>query len=202
MFDELLRRLKDRLLEPLARRAGPRVSPQLVTLVALAVGLAAALLAARGAYHAALGCWLVNRLLDGFDGALARVHGRQSDWGGYLDIVCDFVVYAAIPIGLAVAAGDQATTLAALALVATFYVNAASWMYLAALLERRGAGARARGERTAVTMPAGLVAGAETVLFYSAFLLVPGQLLRLIGAMTALVIVTIVQRVLWARRVL
>lgn len=202
MFDELLRALKDRLLAPLARRAGPRVPPEGVTLVALVVGLAAALLAARGQHRAALGCWLLNRLLDGFDGALARVHGRQSDWGGYLDIMCDFLVYAAVPIGLAVAAGDQATTLAALALVASCYVNAASWMYLAAVLERRGVGTEARGERTTVTMPAGLVAGTETVLFYAAFLLFPGRLRWLFGAMTALVAATVVQRLRWARRAL
>ena len=55
-------------------------------------------------------------------------------------------------------------------LVASFYVNAASWMYLAALLEQRNDGAAARGETTAVTMPPGLIGGAETVAFYAAFL--------------------------------
>lgn len=202
MFDELLRALKDRLLAPLARRAGPRLSPTLVTLVALAVGVGAAWLAARGQYGAALACWLANRALDGFDGALARAHGRQGDWGGYLDLVCDFVVYAAIPIGLAVAADDRRVALAALALVSAFYVNAASWMYLAAVLERRGAGAAARGERTTVTMPPGLVAGAETVLFYALFLLFPGRLPALFAVMTALVAATVVQRLAWARRAL
>lgn len=36
----------------------------------------------------------------GIDGLVARVSGQQTDFGGYLDILCDFVVYAAIPIGL------------------------------------------------------------------------------------------------------
>jgi hypothetical protein len=63
---------------------------------------------------------------------------------------------------------------AGLALLGSFFVNAASWMYLSAVLERRGAGAAARGERTTVTMPPGLIAGAETVVLYTLFLVFPG----------------------------
>ena len=38
---------------------------------------------------------LLNRLLDGLDGAVAR-HTQSSDFGAVLDIVCDFIVYAGI----------------------------------------------------------------------------------------------------------
>lgn len=61
-------------------------------------------------------------------------------------------------------------------------------MYLSALLEKRGAGARASGEPTSVTMPRGLVGGTETVLFYSAFLLFPRIYVYLAGAMAGLTI--------------
>ena len=88
--------------------------------------------------------------------------------------------------------------IAALALIGSFYVNAASWMYLSALLERRGAGARARGELTSVTMPEGLVGGTETIVFYTLFFLWPKHLVVLFLLMTALVVVTVVQRLLWA----
>ena len=117
--------------------------------------------------------WIANRLLDGLDGTHARVHGRESQFGAYLDIVLDFVVYAAIPIAIAARQGTQAMAFAGLLLVASFYVNAASWMYLAAILEQRHEGATARGESTAVTMPPGLIGGAETVGFYVAFFLWP-----------------------------
>lgn len=200
MFDLLLRALKDRLLEPLARRLGPGVAPDLVTLLAFAVGLAAAGCAWRRAYAPALALWALNRLLDGLDGTLARVHGRQTDFGGYLDILLDFGVYAAVPTGLALGRGDRPALVAALVLLGSFFVNAASWMYLAAVLERRGAGAAQRGELTTVTMPPGLVAGTETVVLYTLFLLVPGQLPTLFGIMAALVYVTVGQRVVWARR--
>jgi hypothetical protein len=79
-------------------------------------------------------------------------------------------------------------------------VNAASWMYLAAILERRGAGAAARGELTTITMPRGLVGGTETVVFYALFLALPRTLVPLFILMTALVLVTVMQRLVWAVR--
>lgn len=200
MFDDLLRRLKDRLLTPVAARIGRRVHPNTLSVVALACGLAAGALAAQRAYTAALVLWALNRVLDGLDGTLARVSGRQSDFGGYLDILLDFVVYAAVPIGLAHGAHSPAVTYAALWLVASFFVNAASWMYLAAILERRAAGAAARGELTTITMPPGIVAGTETVVLYSLFLLLPTRLTMLFTVMAVLVGVNVVQRLVWAAR--
>ncbi len=208
MFDHLLRLLKDRLLAPIARAVGPGVSPNLVTLVACLVGLGAAWAASVGRFGLGLGLWAANRALDGLDGTLARVHERQTDLGGYLDILLDFLVYAVIPIGLAVGAAPLRASrgapigwleLAAMALLASFFVNAASWMYLSALLERRQAGAKSRGELTSVTMPPGLIAGTETVILYSCFFLFPQRMAELFALMAALVGVTIVQRVVWAR---
>jgi phosphatidylglycerophosphate synthase len=200
MFDDLLRRLKDRLLAPVAARVGHAVHPNAVSVLALLCGLAVALLAARRQYGAALALWGANRLLDGLDGTLARVTGRQSDFGGYLDILLDFVVYAAVPLGLVHGAAALDVARAAAWLLAAFFVNAASWMYLSAVLERRAAGAAARGELTTVTMPPGLVAGTETVILYALFLAFPARLVPLFTLMAALVGVNVVQRLVWASR--
>ena len=200
MIDMVLRPIKERLLAPVARAIGPRVPPLAVTLAGCVVGLGSAVLVARAAYGAGLVCWLANRLLDGLDGTLARTQGAQSDFGGYVDIVLDFVVYAAIPIAFVVAAPTVATSLAALSLLACFYVNAASWMYLAAILERRDAGARARDELTTVSMPEGLVGGTETVLLYVTFFLWPERVVLLFSIMSTLVLATVCQRIGWAAR--
>ena len=201
MLDLFLRPVKERLFMPFARALGHRVPPMLVTLAAFIAGMGAVAFAARAAPALSLACWLANRLLDGLDGTLARAQHAQSDIGGYLDLLLDFVVYAAIPIGLVFGAPSAVRAplaIAALALIGSFYVNAASWMYLSALLERRGAGARARGELTSVTMPEGLVGGTETIVFYTLFFLWPKHLVVLFLLMTALVVVTVVQRLLWA----
>lgn len=194
MFDEWLRLYKDRLLAGVASRV-TGVSPNAVTLLACVAGLAAAGAIAAGQRPLALGLWLVNRALDGLDGAIARVQGRSSDFGAYLDILLDFVVYAAVPLALAAAAPPEAR-FAVLVLLATFYVNAASWMYLAAILERRGEHTGA----TRVVMPTGLVAGTETIVLYSAAILLPEWLETICWVMAALVCAGVLQRLVWARR--
>ena len=202
MFDAFLRALKDRLLAPVARAIGTRVHPNAVTISAWFVGLLAAVAAGGRDYRLALCLWVTNRVLDGFDGTLSRVTGTQTDFGGYLDIVLDFSVYAMLVFGLILGSKTWQTAAAGTALVGTFYVNAASWMYLAAILERRELGASATGERTTVTMPPGLIAGTETFGFYVLFLLIPGHLPLLFTLMGVGVVATIIQRIVWARRCL
>jgi len=201
MFDHLLRGLKDRLLMPLAMLLRG-VSPNLLSVVALVFGLGAAVAAARGAWGVGLALWIANRVTDGLDGTVARAASRQTDFGGYLDILLDFVVYAAIPLGFAIQSADRLVLLGAVALEGIFFVNACSWMYLSAVLEKRASGARVTGELTTVTMPPALVAGFETVVFFALFYLFPTRLPTLFALMTALVGVNVVQRLLWARRVL
>jgi len=200
MFDDWFRRHKERWFAPLALLLGRSVSPLAVTLTALALGLASAFAASRAAWMLAVLLWILNRLLDGLDGTLARVQQRQSDFGGYLDIVLDFAVYSAVPIGIAITLETRASWLVTSVLLATWFVNAASWMYLSAVLERRGAGAAARGELTTVTMPRGLVAGTETVVFFTLFLAFSPHYVTLAWIMSVGVTIGIGQRIVWAAR--
>lgn len=198
MLDHTMRSYKDRLLRPVAVSLGG-VHPSAITLLALLIGLAAALLAARQMYGWGLALWLVNRFFDGLDGMVARAYQRQSDLGGYLDTVADFVVYAAIPIGLFLGQPTIGLATSLIFLLATFYVNGASWMYLSAILEKRSAGATSRGDLTTVTMPASLIGGTETIVFYCVFFLWPGRVGTLFAIMAALVALGILQRLWWAR---
>lgn len=198
MLDPIARPLKNILLRPLAKRLYT-LPPAVVTLVALVSGLAAAGLLASGEFAGGLLLWLANRTLDGLDGVVARENGRQTDFGGYLDIMADFVVYAAVPLGLVLGMGAQPEQwMALVVLLSSFYVNTASWMYLAALLEKRFAGAATRGESTSITMPDALVGGTETVVLFSVFILLPGYLVPLFWLMAVLVGVSIGQRLWWA----
>lgn len=200
MFDEWFRVQKERWFGPLARWIGTWCSPLAITLVAFLIGVTAAVAASQAAWRIALTLWIANRLLDGIDGTVARLHNRQSDLGGYLDILLDFVVYAAMPLGIALSFDTRSSWLASSVLLASWFVNAASWMYLSAILERRGAGATSRGELTTVTMPRGLVAGTETVIFFSLFLLFPTFYVWLAWIMTVGVVIGILQRIFWAAR--
>jgi phosphatidylglycerophosphate synthase len=197
MFDTPLRRFKDRVGTPLAKRMG-RVSPILVSVFALLAGLLASYAAYKTHYLWAFGLWYLNRALDGLDGLIARLHDGQTDLGGYVDIVTDYVVYAALPIGLVAGSPSNARFLALAIMLASFYVNAASWMYLAAILEKHSA--READTQTTIIMPSGLVGGFETALVYGIFLLFPSQTVSLFSIFSALVFITAFQRVVWAGR--
>ena len=71
----------------------PGITPDGLTLVGFAIGVLALPFLALGWYLAALVAILLNRLLDGLDGALARRRGL-TDAGGFLDISLDFLFYA------------------------------------------------------------------------------------------------------------
>jgi phosphatidylglycerophosphate synthase len=196
MFDTSLRNFKDRLAEPLARRM-EHINPSAVSLIGVGFGLGSAILAARSLYLWGLAFWLLNRALDGLDGLLARLHDKQDDFGGYLDILLDFVAYAALPLGFAVAAPAPGNLLALALMLATFYINTASWMYLSAILEKRAA--RNPLTTTSIVMPAGLIGGFETILAYSLFFLFPQFLTYLFILFSLLIWITIIQRLIWAR---
>lgn len=198
MTDAILRGPKDRVLGPIARRTPRGVHPIAITLVAFIPGIGAAVAAADSRHTLAVGLWLLNRVLDGLDGTVARQRERQSDLGAYLDILMDVVVYAAVPIGIAVALDSRGAWIAAAALLATFYVNTISWAYLAAILERRAATTDRTDRATAVVMPGGLVEGAETIVVFCVMLAVPAWAETLFWVMAAAVAVTVGQRVVWA----
>lgn len=202
MLDSVARPLKNRLLHPIASRLAARVHPGAITAASMLFGLLAAVAVGEGRFGLGLLAWTLNRILDGLDGAVAREGGRQSDFGGYIDIIADFLVYAAIPIGVAIHFASAATWLATSVMLATFYVNSASWMYLSALLEKRSAGVRETKEETSITMPDALVGGTETLLIYTLFLVLPAFAPRIFWLTAILTAVSILQRMVWAVRFL
>lgn len=195
MLDKKMRRVKDTVFQPMAF-ALPAIPPWHFSLMGLAAGVAAAIALWQQAYALGFLLWFMNRVFDGLDGTIARTHAAQSDLGGYLDIVIDFVVYAAIPVGLALGRPSTAVYLTLIFLLCTYYVNAVSWLYLAAILEKRR---WAHSHRlTTIAMPAGIIGGTETILFYTAFIFFPAYLAWLFTLMGLLIIITIAQRLHWA----
>lgn len=198
MLDQTLRQYKDQILVPVATHVRTGIHPTTVTVIAFGVGIAAGIAVLLGAYWVALGLWAVNRILDGLDGTIARHTGKVSDLGGYIDVLLDHAIYAFIVIMLAISQGTTAGYLALAFLLGSYYVNGASWMFLSSLLEKRNQGAKATGEQTTITMPTGLVEGTETVVFYVLFLAVPVAMVPLFLLFGSLIVITIVQRLLWA----
>ena len=190
MFDERLRTVKDRAFAVPVATLGA-VGPGWWTAFALLGGVCSGVAAGVGWSAAAIAAFVLGRMADGLDGAIARHRGRTTDLGGYLDMLGDTI---------AVDRGDTNVWMWCAVLLATFYVNSISWTYLAAVAEKRGEGAAQRGSSTTVHMPTGLVEGAETIVLYVLMLAWPGRAMWWFIVMTALVAVTVCQRVVWSVR--
>jgi len=196
MQDAFLRRQKDRLMTPVAGPAFAAIHPNLISVVAMLIGLGSVAAILAQWYWVGLLLWAVNRIMDGLDGVVARVHQKQSDFGGYLDLFLDFIIYLAVPIAFM---ADMPTTInlwAGIFLLTSYVLNSISWTTLAALLEKRQR--QTVNRLTSMEMPTGLVEGAETIVFYTLFYLLPGYIAVLFTVMAILVIFTASQRVWWA----
>ncbi|RAP41435.1 hypothetical protein BYZ73_09190 [Rhodovulum viride] len=199
MLDGMMRRLIDPPLDRLGQRLAARgVTADGVTLAGLGLGLAAAGLIALGVPGLALWPMLAGRLADGLDGAVARA-SRKTDFGGYLDIVADFLVYGAVPLGF-VLLDPAANGAAGAFLLTSFYVNGATFLGFAILAERRKMETRARGVKS-LYFTGGLLEGTETIAFFVAICLIPSWFAPLAWGFGALCFVTALSRVLLARRV-
>lgn len=196
MRDSVLREQKDKLMLPVAEQLFSAIHPNVLSFIALGIGLLSAVAIWQQAYWAGLGFWILNRVIDGLDGLVARVHHKQSDFGGFLDLLLDFVIYLAIPLALTAANPTLLNMWACLALLSSYIINLLSWTTLSALLEKHKL--QTSGRLTSIEMPTGLVEGAETIAFYTLFLLLPTHLAPLFLMMAVLVFFTASQRIWWA----
>jgi phosphatidylglycerophosphate synthase len=173
-------------------RAGVRADA--VTWTGFAIGLGAAVCIAHQAFLVGLGLLLLSRLLDGLDGAVARLT-QPTDRGAFLDITLDFLFYASIPLAFAWA--DPArNALAAATLLAAFVGTGSSFLAFAVLAERR--------RLTSAAYPAkglyylgGLTEATETLLVFAAMCLWPQAFPVIAAGFAGLCVLTVLTR-LWA----
>ncbi len=199
MFDARIRPLIDPPLDAAGRWIAARgISANLLTLVGLNFGLAAAGAIAVEAYGWALLLILLNRLLDGLDGATARAAGPTA-LGGYFDILADFIFYVSVPLAFGVAA--SANLLAALLLVAMFALTGVSFLAFAAVAAPRTDLDHAHGPK-AFLYTTGLAEGGETIMAFIAMCLFPALFPAIALLFALLCLATVVQRSFLAARTL
>jgi phosphatidylglycerophosphate synthase len=199
MLDATARKLIDPPLNAVGRRvAGLGVGADAVTLAGLALGLFAAGVIALGQPLWALVPLLASRIADGLDGAVARA-SRKTDFGGYLDIACDFLFYGAVPLAF-VLLDPAANGVAGAFLLTAFYFNGTSFLGYAILAEKHGIATSAQGVKS-LYFSNGLLEGTETILFFVILCLLPGAFAPLAWVFGALCFVTAALRLLAARTV-
>lgn len=171
MIDAAILPVQRRALSPLASAIHARgIGADTVTVTGFVIGALAVPALAAGWYLVALALILANRLADGLDGEVARL-SSPTDRGAFLDIALDFVFYALVPLGFALA-DPAANALPAAVLIATFVGTGSSFLAFSVIAERRGL-SPARYPRKGIFYLGGLTEGFETIAFFVAICLFP-----------------------------
>ncbi|MEM7221224.1 MAG: CDP-alcohol phosphatidyltransferase family protein [Pseudomonadota bacterium] len=191
MLDPLARRLLDPWLDRIGQTAGRTFSANQVTLFGALVGLAALPAIAADELTLALLLIAANRLCDGLDGAIAR-HSGPTELGGYLDAICDFLFYAAVPVGFAFR--ETAHAPFAALLLFGFMATATTFLAYAAIAARRDIRSDARGRGKAFFYLGGLTEGTETIALFALCCLFPAAFPWLASGFAAMCFVTAATR--------
>jgi phosphatidylglycerophosphate synthase len=160
-----------RALSPLAALLHSQgVRADTITLTGFAVGALAVPALAFGWFWVAIVLILANRLADGLDGEVARL-SHPTDRGAFLDIALDFVFYALVPLGFALA-DPAANALPAAVLIAAFVGTGSSFLAFSTVAAKRGL-SPSRYPTKGIFYLGGLTEGFETIAVFVAMCLFP-----------------------------
>ncbi len=173
---------------------GSRISPNAVTIAGCLLNGVAAWLAFREQWLLAAVVFLVGSLLDALDGAVAKVTGKVSAFGAFLDSTLDRVSegFMLLALGLVFAQYDHSWALAAcfVALASSYLVSYT----------------RAKAEALGVTCSGGIASRTERVVLLTIGLSLSHWFERAIEVVVVILAVvaaaTVMQRVLHVRRAL
>ncbi|MBT7262072.1 MAG: CDP-alcohol phosphatidyltransferase family protein [Desulfobacula sp.] len=169
------------------------IKPDQVTIAGFGIGLLAFFTLWMNWYIVTLIFIILNRIMDGLDGALARMT-EQTDAGGFLDICLDFIFYSAVVAGFAIS-DPQNNALAAVFLLFGFMGTGTSFLAFAVMAQKHDLKSVAYPHK-AMYYIGGLTEGTETIIFFVIICIFPG-LFPFLGFLFAfLCIITTITRIL------
>ena len=133
-----------------------------VTILGLVIAFFCFIALSYGFFYLGLTLILINRLLDGLDGSLARLSTPRK-FGAFFDITSDFAFYAVIPLGFAVFSPNE-NALPTAFLLAAFYVNGSSFLTEAIIVEKYSIETDQKNKGFFYSF--GLIEGFETICFF------------------------------------
>ena len=139
---------------------------------------------------------LINRLLDGVDGALARLT-EENKFGGFFDITSDITFYSLVPMGFALYSPAE-NAIPTLFILVSFCINSSSFLARAIIVERYSLNADKRGKGFFYSK--GIVEGFETTIFFLLICIFPSHYAVFAYAFSFLTILTHVSRVFRTKR--
>ncbi|MGL4959100.1 MAG: CDP-alcohol phosphatidyltransferase family protein [Plesiomonas sp.] len=163
-----------------------------LTLIGFVIGLCVIPLLAFQLPLWALLAILINRIIDGLDGTVARL-STPTDRGGFLDIVLDFLFYSAVPLGFALYSPPE-NALAAATLIYAFIGTGCSFLAFAIIVEKRGLASTAYPQKSFYYL-GGLTEASETILVFALMCLFPRWFSPLAYLFSALCLFTTLTRI-------
>lgn len=196
MLDSRIRPLIDPPLNAIGKAlARSGITANQVTIAGAVIGIGAGVVIGYRYYLLGLALLLLSRILDGLDGAVARAT-KQSDFGGYLDIVSDFAFYVAVPIGFGFAA--SANLPFAMLLIASFTLTGISFLAYAVMAAKQGRETDAHGKKS-FFYNTGLAEGTETIVAFVLMCLLPQYFAAIAAIYSVMCVVTVIQRTIAAK---
>ncbi len=196
MFDASIRQRLDQPLDRVAAVISDRgISANALTAVGFGVGVAACATVVAELWWLALGLWLINRLVDGLDGSVARRTGATR-LGGFFDIIADIAIYGGMVAAIGWAIPDA--RLAALFVFLGYYLNGAAFLAWSSLVAEQAVsdeGTDHEGDQRSLNFPPGLAEGFETIVAMSVVLVVPQFATELLWIWSAIVGISVLQRI-------
>lgn len=171
MIDARLLPVQSAALAPFAEWLHRRgVDADTLTLAGFGLGVLGAAAIVFGLWPAAIVLILANRIVDGLDGAVARLNG-PTERGAFLDIALDFVFYALVPLAFALQ-NPLDNALPAAILLAAFIGTGSSFLAFSAIAAKTGIKAPDYPTK-GIYYLGGLTEGFETIAMFLAMCLWP-----------------------------
>jgi phosphatidylglycerophosphate synthase len=194
MLDKFLTPMIKPILAPVVVVLHKRgITADQLTVAGFLIGMLALPLLAFELWYGALAVIVLNRILDGLDGALARYAQQSSSAGGYLDITLDFIFYAAVPLGFILANPEQNAIVGAL-LLATFIGTGSSFLAFAIAAEKFKLD-KPQFKYKSFYYLNGLTEGTETIALFVAFCFWPQHFVLLASIFATACAITIFTRI-------
>ncbi|MGE3975851.1 MAG: CDP-alcohol phosphatidyltransferase family protein [Bdellovibrionales bacterium] len=172
-----------------------KLTPNTITWFAFIISVFACVAIVRSQNILALILWWLGRLLDGTDGIYARATEQTSKLGAYLDILLDMASYSLVVLAFSIVYPE-------------FQVewNTILFLYVLCITGALSLGAFEReinktdSDNRGLKLASGLAEGGETGIAYSIFLLFPRLMPFSLWLWIAILAVTVVARLILARR--
>lgn len=150
------------------------ISANLVSITGFAIGMLSINFLAMEMYMSALLCIIINRVFDAIDGAVARNSGI-TDYGVFLDASLDYIFYAGVIWGFAMAYPAQ-NAVAAAFLLFSFTASACTMLAYAVISYKNNRNQKVDLEQSPFYL-GGFAQGFETLIAFIILCIVPSWFL-------------------------